>query len=330
MDFNLHASTTSAETYFQRVQLAERLGYRGLYIGEGQLDILNPFQLIAAARFVSSEIQLGTATTNIVFRDPTLLAGEAGTANQMIGGRFVLGIATGDSAAYQLGRNITKIAEMEEATRTIRALLRGESLETPSGPVPLRFPVGDTVPPVYFAVEGPKGQRSAGRVADGVIMGTGFDLDLIELVRSRVAEGANEVGRDPSEVSLMAAGIIYVSNDGEDARTRARRRLANRAHHNFRLTLDSVPEDERPGVQRFMDNFDISRPLEDRVDPEFVTDYLVQRFAIAGTPEQCIEQVQKLAAIGITSVLLTPPEYAWGEVAQRWAEDVMPHVERQP
>jgi 5,10-methylenetetrahydromethanopterin reductase len=326
VDFNLHASTTSAETYFRRVQLAEELGYRGLYIGEGQLDILNPFQLIAAARFVSSDIHLGTATTNIVFRDPTLLAGEAGTANQMIGGRFVLGIATGDSAAYQLGRNITKIAEMEEATKTIRALLSGESLETPVGPVPLRFPVGDTVPPIYFAVEGPKGQRAAGRVADGVIMGNGFDLDVIETVRSRVAEGAEEVGRDPASVDLMAAGIIYVSDDGEDARTRARRRLANRAHHNFRLTLDSVPEEERPGVQRFMDNFDISRPLEDRVPAEFVSDYLVQRFAIAGTPAECIEQVEKVASIGISSFLLTPPEYAWEEVAQRWAEDVMPHL----
>ena len=223
MDFNLHASTTSAKTYFQRVQLAEELGYRGPYIGEGQLDILNPFQLIAAARFVSSDIHLGTATTNIVFRDPTLLAGEAGTANQLIGGRFVLGIATGDSAAYQLGRRITKIAEMEEATKTIRALLSGESLETPSGPVPLRFPVGDTVPPIYFAVEGPKGQRAAGRVADGVMMGTGFDLDLIDTVRSRVAEGAEEVGRDPASIDLMAAGIIYVS---DEVRTHVRGRDA--------------------------------------------------------------------------------------------------------
>ena len=326
MDFHLHASTTSAETYFRRVQLAERLGYRGLHIGEGQLDILNPFQLIAAARFVSSEILLGTATTNIVFRDPTLLAGEAGTANQMLDGRFWLGIATGDSAAYQLGRKITRIAEMEEATKTIRTLLSGESIETPVGPVPLRFPVGDTVPPVYFAVEGPKGQRAAGRVADGVIMGNGFDLDVIEAVQSRVAEGAAEVGRDPADIDLMAAGIIYVSDDGEDARTRARRRLANRAHHNFRLTLDSVPEEERPGVQRFMDNFDVGRPLEDRVDPEFVTEYLVQRFSIAGTPAECIAQVEKLASIGITNFLLTPPEYAWEEVTERWAKEVMPHV----
>lgn len=327
MQFSLHASTTSAETYFSRVKMAEDLGYAGIYIGEGQFDILNPFQLIAAAGLKSDRIALGTATTNVVFRHPTLLAGEAGTANQMTGGRFVLGIATGDSAIYQLGRKPTTIAEMEEATRTIRTLLSGEALETPVGPVPLRFPTGGTVPPIYFAVEGPKGQRAAGRVADGVMMGNGFDLDVIEAVRARVTEGAEEVGRDPGDVDLMAAGIIYVSDDGEDARTRARRRLANRAHHNFRLSLDSVPEGEREAVQRFMDAFDISKPLEERVPAELVSDYLVQRFTIAGTPQECIDRVKVLRDNGIENFLLTPPEYAWEEVTERWAEQVMPHVE---
>jgi hypothetical protein len=32
--------------------------------------------------------------------------------------------------------------------------------------------------------------------------------------------------------------------------------------------------------------FDISKPIEERVDPNLVTDYLLQRFTIAGTPEE--------------------------------------------
>ena len=75
-----------------------------------------------------------------------------------------------------------------------------------------------------------------------------------------------------------------------------------------------------------MEAFDISRPLEERVPVEVVSDYLVRRFTIAGTPEECIDRVRELRSKGVESFLLTPPEYAWQEVATMWAEEVMPHV----
>ncbi len=158
------------------------------------------------------------------------------------------------------------------------------------------------------------------------MLGSGFNLDVIESARIRLAKGAHEAGRDVGAIDLMAAGIIHVSEDGENARKLARRRIANRAHHNFRLSLDSVPEDEREGVRRFMEAFDISKPLEERVPVELVSDYLVHRFTISGTPQECVERVRELKSIGVESFLVTPPEYAWEDVARLWAEEVMPHV----
>ena len=209
--------------------------------------------------------------TNVVFRDPTLLAGQAAPANQITGGRFVLGIGTGDANTYTFGRKPTRLADMEQATKTIHALLTGGTVESAVGPVGLRYSAGDTTVPIYFAVDGPRGLEAAGRVADGVMLGSGFDLDVIESARQRIAKGAAEAGRDPESIHLMAAGIIYVSEDGETARKLARRRIANRAHHNFRLSLESVPEAEREGVRRLMEAFDISRPLEERVPVELIS-----------------------------------------------------------
>ena len=44
----------------------------------------------------------------------------------------------------------------------------------------------------------------------------------------------------------------------------------------------------------------------DRFDPpeldELVTDEMVDRYAIAGTPEECLPHVARLAALGFTSV----------------------------
>jgi len=73
-----------------------------------------------------------------------------------------------------------------------------------------------------------------------------------------------------------------------------------------------------------MDNFDISKPIEERVDPDLVTDYLLQRFTIAGTPEECIAKIKRLEAEGIQRVLLTPPNTVYDEVMEAWGRRVIP------
>ena len=90
--------------------------------------------------------------------------------------------------------------------------------------------------------------------------------------------------RSPAEIDLLAAGMICVDKDGDRARATVRSRLANRAHQNFRFTLETVPPEELPDVKKFMENFDVTRPLEERIsDPNLVTSYLVRRFSSAGT-----------------------------------------------
>src|SRR5438105_256931 len=89
-------------------------------------------------------------------------------------------------------------------------------------------------------------------------LGTGFDKQVTDWARGRIAEGAKEAGRSLEEIDVMPAGMIVVDDNGDVARQRVRSRMANRAHHNFRFTMETVPEGEAAGVKRFMDNFDIS------------------------------------------------------------------------
>src|SRR5206468_10409699 len=106
----------------------------------------------------------------------------------------------------------------------------------------------------------------AGRVRDSVIIGTGFDLVVLEGAEARIAEGVREAGRNPADVAIMPAGIIYVDDNGDLARKRVRSRMANRAHHNFRSTYETVPAEELAGVKIFMEHFDIAKSIEERVD----------------------------------------------------------------
>jgi len=308
----------------------EELGYEGIFLSESLMSGLDPFQVLTAAALRTERIKLGTAIMTMTFREPVVLAHQAATLNEISQGRAILGLGTGDGTTYTLARTAVPLARFVEGAGMIRELLNGRAIRIPkgkereAGDLPLRagrFPV-----PLWVAAAGPRALRAAGRVADGVILGSGFDLRVMDWAKEQVAAGAREAGRDPSYVELIGAGIVCVDDDGEHARSIACGRLANRAHQNFRFTLETVPPEERPGVQRFMDAFDITRNIDERSDPALITEYLQQRFAIAGTAVECVDRIGELARRGINHFLLTLPPKVYYPVMRKWAKEVISRV----
>jgi 5,10-methylenetetrahydromethanopterin reductase len=312
-----------------RTVFAEELGYEGMYFSESLMSGLDPFQLMAVAAMRTKRLKLGTAIMTMSFREPHVLANQSATLNEISGGRAILGLGTGDGNTYTMGRTATPLSEFEKGLRIIRELVNGRAISVPrgkerdEGKVSLR--AGKFSVPLYVAAAGPRSLRMAGRVADGVILGSGFDLRALQWAREQVAAGAREAGRSLSEIDLMGAGIMCVDEDHARARELAKARLANRAHNNFRFTLETVPPEELDGVKKFMEHFDVTKPIDQRSDPRLVTEYLVQRFSIAGTPEECVERVRQLEQAGLRRVLLTLPPPVYRDVMRRWAEKVMPH-----
>jgi 5,10-methylenetetrahydromethanopterin reductase len=321
--FSLHTSAKRISQVIEHARQAEALGFEAMFIADAQLTCLDPFQALALCAGQTKTLRLGTAVTNMVYRDPTVLAGSAATLNEISEGRAILGLGTGDGPVYTLGRKPTPMAKFEAGLKSMRELLQGRRAEFPTGRLGLG--IGKLPVPLYASVEGPRGLPVAGRFADGVILGSGFDLRVLQWAKERIAQGAAEAGRSPAEIDLLAAGMICVDKDGDRARAVVRSRMANRAHHNFRFTLETVPPEELPGLKKFMENFDDSKPLEEKVDPKLVTDYLVQRFSIAGTPEECVARVKQLEQAGIRRLMLTPPVKIYKDTVEAWSSEVMPH-----
>ncbi len=327
MNFCLHGSARTVEEAVRRAVRAEELGFEAIFFADSQMNNVDPYQALAMCAVKTKKIRLGTAVTNMVYRDPTITANSFATLNEISQGRAIIGMGTGDGPVYSLGRTATRLADFEKGLRTMRDLLHDRGIDVPpskeraGGNVKLK--AGKRPVPIYISAEGPKTLRVAGRTCDGVILGTGFDKAVTDWARRRIEEGAREEGRSLADIDLMPAGMIAVDDDGDLARRRVRARMANRAHHNFRFTLETVPGDEVAGVMRFMQNFDISKPIEERVDPKFVTDYLLERFTIAGTPEECIAKAKRLEADGIERVLLTPPNAIYDQVMEAWGQRVI-------
>jgi len=327
MKFCLHGSARTVREAVERAQRAEALGFEAIFFADSQMNNVDPYQAMAMCAVNTKTIRFGTAVTNMVYRDPTITANSYATLNEISQGRAIVGMGTGDGPVYSLGRTATKLVEFERGLRVIRDLLNDRGVDVPrskeraGGNVKLK--AGKRPVPIYISAEGPKTLRVAGRTCDGVILGTGFDKRVTDWARQQVAAGAKEEGRKPEEVDIMPAGMIAVDDDGDLARQRVRSRMANRAHHNFRFTMETVPEGEAAGTNKFMDNFDISKPIEERINPDFVTDYLLERFTIAGTAAECIAKVRRLEAEGVKRILLTPPNAIYDRVMEKWGRQVI-------
>ncbi|MGB7949376.1 MAG: LLM class flavin-dependent oxidoreductase [Candidatus Binatia bacterium] len=319
---SVHGGVKTIDEIHQRARRAEELGYNGIFLGESHLSSIDSFQTLATCAMLTQRVSLGIAVTNMVFRHPTVLAGAAASLNEISKGRAILGLGTGDGPVYAQGCKATPLATFETGVKLIRELVQGKRIPVPAGQIGISFNLRPV--PIYVSAEGPMGLRLAGRSADGVILGTGFDLRVLEWARQKIREGTVEAGRNESDVALIAAGMLCVRDDGNEARRIVRNRIANRAHHNFRFTLETVPSEELDGIKKFMAGFDVMQPMEERVEPELVNRYLVQRFSIAGTPKECIQRIEELIDHGVEHLMLTPARKVYHESVESFATKVMP------
>jgi 5,10-methylenetetrahydromethanopterin reductase len=327
MKFSLHSvhgGVKHIDEVHRRARRAEELGYDGIFLGESHLSSIDSFQTLASCAMITKRVLLGIAVTNMVFRHPTVLAGAAASLNEISGGRAILGIGTGDGPVYSQGLKATRLMEFEEGLRLIRHLVQGNAATFPTGNIALGYTITRPAP-IYVSAEGPKGLQLSGRSADGVILGTGFDLRVYRWAKEKIREGAAEAERQADEVAIIAAGMLCVRENGEEARKIVRNRIANRAHHNFRFTFETVPPEALAGVKQFMAGFDVMKPMEERVDPDLVNAYLIQRFSIAGNPKECIARIEELTAAGVEHLMLTPARRVYDETVETFATKVMPH-----
>lgn len=324
---SLHGGVKTIDEIHRRARRAEELGYDGIFVGESHLSSIDSFQTLASCAMITQRVLLGIAVTNLIFRHPTVIAGAAASLNEISKGRAIMGLGTGDGPVYTQGLKAMPMKQFEEGIRLIRQLVQGRKASFSTGEIGLGFTLHQPAP-IYVSAEGPKGLLLAGRSADGVILGTGFDLKVYDWAKQKIREGAAETGRKESEIAIIAAGMLCVRHDGNEARKIVRNRIANRAHHNFRFTYETVPPEELDGVKKFMAGFDVMKPMEDRVDPDLVNDYLVRRFSIAGTPSECIERIEELQAAGVEHLMLTAARKVYHESVEAFAAKVIPHFRR--
>lgn len=272
----------------RQARLAEAIGCDSVWVIDSQLLCREVYLTLGACLAQTTTLRVATGVTQPITRHPSVAASALATLAEAYGERVILGIGTGFSSLRTIGLPAAKIAEVEHYVGAVRALLR-DGIAWRDAPLHV---------PIVVAASGPRMTRAAVRYADGIILHQGISPDLL----SRALGWARE-GGTPPEVSCWVP--FAMADDPREARERVRARVAGAL---MNTNPDWFEGEDRAAVLRLQHSYNVSDHATARPDhAALVTDSLIARYAVAGTPDEVREQLARvMAQPGIDRIILTP------------------------
>jgi len=286
------------------MRYAEGNGFEYAWTYDSHILWQDSYATLALAAAATSTIKLGHFVTNPGIRDPTVVASWYATMNDITNGRMAMGIGRGDSSRRVVGLKPVLVAEFEQRCAMIKELMNGREVDWNEKKLKLEW-VREELPqiPMWIAGYGPKALAVAGRIADGVIIQLA-DPQIIQWIMDTARKAAEEAGRDPSELKCIVGAPSNVTDDLESAREQAKWFPAMVSNHVMDLIERYGFDGEIPAAlteyvkaRKFYDYKDHSRV--GAAHGEFVTDEIVDRFCVLGTPEQATAKLRELESIGV-------------------------------
>lgn len=219
------------EELVRHAQLAEAAGFDMVVVSEHFHPWVDDesasgfaFATIAAMAQATQGLEFATGVTTPLFRfHPGVVAQAAATLDRLSGGRFNLGVGTGENInegplGYPFPKYAERAARMREALEIMRRLLDGEKLDyegeyyvtdraklysPPLGPVP-----------IWMAAGGPKSAALAAEKAEGIITSVKVPAETFERVIEPSREAAAAANR-PAPRILATRWAIHASSDDE-------------------------------------------------------------------------------------------------------------------
>jgi len=315
--------------WLELIQLAERHGFGYAWTYDSHVLWQEPYPLLTLAAMNTERLKLGLNVMNPGTREPTVTASAFATLQDVSNGRMIMGIGRGDSARRTIGLQPVKVAEFENACRMMRDLMNGRPVEWNDTEIELEWAKGREQVPLYVAGYGPKVLAIAGRVGDGVIIQLA-DPEIVEWIVGQVRRGAEEAGRDPSEVKVMCCAPAHVSDDIADSCEQVRWFPAMVSNHVFDVLSKHDAADLPPALTEYVsrmkrDDYDYSE--HSRVGAahgEFVTDEICDRFCVLGNAEQATAKLKELEAIGVDQFNIYLMTHGQEEDLAAYGKDVIP------
>ena len=264
-------------------RLTEELGYSAVILPEiAGRDALAALTGLAGE---TTALLLGTGVLPMTSRSARLTAMGAATVQERSGGRAILGLGTGPAVPGALDR-------LRDLVREVRSLLRGEKVGGSRLSLPLPAPV-----PIWIAALGPRALRTAGEVADGVLLNW-CAPERVAAARAAVRTAAEAAGRDPGEVTIAA--YVRASLDGDGAAALEALRAAAGEYASYPAYARQF------AAAGLADEADAAAAAHRARRPELVPEALVRAVALRGDPGAARERLEAYRDAGADLAVVYP------------------------
>ncbi len=299
--------------------LAESTGFDSVWVIDSQLLCREVTVTLAAILLATKRIHAATGVTQPVTRHASVMASAMATLSELSGGRAIMGIGTGFSSLRTIGQRQAKIADVEAYVAAVRSLLRQEPMTFDGTEASLSWMDAPSSVPIVVAATGPRMMRTAGQIADGVILHHGVSPDLVARALSWL---------DGAKVEVSCWTPYSMGANATEARDRIRGRVAGAL---MTSNADWFSGSERAAVERLQSGYNVGHHAASAAGhAEIVPDSLVDRYALAGTVTEVRDQLRRLLDTpGVDRVILNPQIVGPGSkpleiVLREFERDILP------
>jgi coenzyme F420-dependent glucose-6-phosphate dehydrogenase len=272
---------------------------------------------LGAAGQRTTNMLLGTSVLTPTLRyHPSVVAQSFATLGCLTPGRVFLGVGTGEAmnetpvtGGEFPGRKERRL-RLAEAIELIRRLWSEERVDFEGDYYRTRkatiYDRPEQPVPIYVAASGPLAAKLAGRVGDGFICTSGKDPQLYHDLTAKVAEGAEQAGRDPASIKHMIEIKVSYDRDPERAITNT--------HPWAALALK--PE-QKEGIE---DPIEMERVADANLDQA------PSRFICSDDPDEVVEKIAVYVELGFEELLLHAPGTDQSHALEQFSADVLPRL----
>jgi len=312
----------------QLAVLSDESDFRSLWIQEN--DTFSTIVLATAILHATKRLVVGTGITSPFRRHPQTLAVETASLNEISNNRFILGLGAAERLIRTFRLRGNPLEAMREAFDIIRGIYSSDNFTYDGKVFSVATPQTRLTPKprIYLGALGPRMIDLAGEIADGLILSrrAAFSFNYTQFAINRIAKAASDAGRDPSQVDVVGFLETSLSKNGDQARQFAKTILGS-------YTIPGTPKDvlDLEGISEADIEKVRASYLKGDLDAAVrnVSDEMVDKFALAGTPDECVEKLRLRIATGLKCPIL----YIHGpdrRVAARLAvEEIAPNLAKE-
>jgi 5,10-methylenetetrahydromethanopterin reductase len=291
---------------------AEGEGFDGLSFGDTQCINGDPFVGLTAAATVTTTLKLGVGVTNPVTRHPAATACAIASVQVESAGRAVLGIGRGDSAVSRLNRPAASVKALERYVKQLQGYLAGKAVDLDGKESSLEWLGALSWPkvPVDVAATGPAVIAVGARLAERVTFNVGADGQRLSRNVARARDTRRAAGLDPAKLSLGA--WVPVAPHPSTAVGRDLVKGVTAVYARFQAMpghpTDAIRREDSAVIKALGEHYDNSRHgRADATHVALLDDDFIDRFAVVGPPERCIERLWRMVELGLDRLLIVGP-----------------------